>query len=105
MAQFNLDQQSLSDGQVVLTLSGWVDFANAEEILLKGDKVISSLSGQCNLLVDVGKVETNQSVLLSILLRWQSKVAKSSRQMEIQGLSQQMTKVAKLAGLESVLPI
>jgi anti-anti-sigma factor len=110
--QYTLNYESDKQSNGELILQGVVDFENASDILTKGEYLLTEAgllsagnSATRQVTINVSQVATVQSVLLSLLLRWLELLQAHGNVVNISGLSEKMLKVAKVTGLESILPV
>jgi len=71
--------------------------------LLKSSK--SLFNGQGDLTFDLSAVEKSDSSGLALLVEWMSMAKKSSQDITFQGVSKQMLDIARVSGLDKVLPL
>ena len=84
--------------------SGRIDFDNAPEICQRGLDYLHQCSEQ-SLRVDLSDLEWSNSILFSILLRWLQASEERGIRMEITAITPHLSDLARLSGLESVLPL
>jgi phospholipid transport system transporter-binding protein len=88
----------------LLELSGTINFDNAAAICQRGEELILDRKPD-SLLVDIGKVDSANSALFSILLRWMQLAGSHSMQFGVRGVSSRLMDVARVSGLETVIPL
>lgn len=108
---------ALEEGRVQLVLKGSVSFCNAADIFSEGEQLLASSGvlladkspamqqSAVVITVNVGQVESIQSVLLSLLLRWLDVISANGHKMVVAGLSEKMLKMTEVTGLDAVLPL
>lgn len=88
----------------LLQLGGRFDHSSILPIREEGEKRIRSLSSQsCR--VDLSEVESGDSVFLSLLLSWSRLCKAHGVKMELTGVPSSLLDMARVSGLETVLPI
>jgi len=106
MAGFRLGLEKSNDQTAaVLRLSGYVGLDNCVEVVQEGEQQLRNCRQGERVALDVGGVENAHSVLLSVLLRWLTSAELQKLQMSVIGLSGKMFEVARVSGIETVLPI
>ena len=95
------DEQAIA----VLRLSGCIGFDNCIEVVREGELKLSSCRQNEQVALDVSGVENAHSVLLSVLLRWLASAEMQKLKMSVTGLSGKMFEVARVSGIETVLPL
>ncbi len=106
MAVFHLELANNTEtNQMVLRLAGHVGFENCVDVVREGEQKLLTCKANDRVALDVSGVENAQSVLLSVLLRWLTVSEKHNLQMSVIGLSGKMFEVARVSGIETVLPL
>ncbi|OZG70534.1 hypothetical protein BTA51_25715 [Hahella sp. CCB-MM4] len=89
-----------------LSLSGHIDFDNCVDVMHEGECYLSNgARSEKKVSIDVSGVENAHSVLLSVLLRWIAFTEKNHIEVGVTGLSGKMFEVARVSGIDTVLPI
>ena len=111
MKDYSLKYKRDGENRGLLVLEGWVDFENAPEILAEGERLIKGAkdlaaekSAGVAMTLDVSKVKTVQSVLLSLLLRWLDLLQIHEIDALVTGLSGKMLKMVSITGLDELIP-
>ncbi|WP_020409649.1 STAS domain-containing protein [Hahella ganghwensis] len=117
MGLVNTERKPVSEAQVdwksgvgndgaTLALTGHIDFDNCVKVMQEGERYLSGSAGTGkNVCIDVSGVENAHSVLLSVLLRWLALSEKVQLEASVSGLSGKMFEVARVSGIDTVLPI
>lgn len=104
MSSAQIEYSPASNGQAaVLKLAGKVDFTNVVGLLKKGTTYIKD--GSSELVVDLNGMQCAQSIVLSMLLRWLATAQQSGREVTITGMSEKLFDIARVSGVETVLPL
>ena len=85
-----------------IAVSGCLGFTEVTE-LLKSSKFL--FNGQGDLTFDLSAVEKSDSSGLALLVEWMSMAKKSSQGISFQGIPKQMLDIARVSGLDKVLPL
>ncbi len=93
-----------SSGSLELTVKGRLSFETAPGIRQQGREAINAFQGD-EVRVFIEPDIRGSSLLFSLLIRWYSDVRKVRKALQITGLSDDMMAVARVCGLEDVLPI
>lgn len=88
----------------VLRLTGGVDFETAPLLCQQGLDCLEKVSATA-IRVDLAGVTAANSVLFSVLIRWLAIARARSVDIVITGLSHRLYDVARVSGLETVLPL
>jgi len=99
----------MSDGRVEgaageLRIFGVLDYRSAPALRQTGQALIRNGEG-ATLLIDCSGVEKSSSVGLSLLLSFIRDAKKLGREVSITGLPHDMQQIAKVSGLQDVLPL
>lgn len=93
-----------SNAAPVLNIAGVVNFDNAPQVWAHGLALIKE-KAPGSLIIDVEKISSANSALFSVLLRWMSLAQSQSLAFAIRGVSSKLMDVARVSGLETVLPL
>lgn len=63
------------------------------------------LSGNGRLIVDLAAVERADSAGLALLVEWTRQAAAAGRELRFRNMPEQMLRIARVSGLEAVLPL
>jgi len=85
-----------------VAVSGCLNFTEVTG-LLKSSKLL--FNGQGDLVFDLSAVEKSDSSGLALLVEWMSMATKTSQGISFQGVPKQMLDIAKVSGLDKVLPL
>ncbi|UVE18570.1 STAS domain-containing protein [Pseudomonas sp. LS44] len=88
----------------VLRLEGVLDYRSGPQLREEGGRLIRAAEG-AELLLDCSAVEHSSSVGLSLLLAFMRDAAALGKRLVFRGLPQDMRKIAKVSGLDEVLPL
>ncbi|MBK8970249.1 MAG: STAS domain-containing protein [Hahellaceae bacterium] len=88
----------------VLSVIGIVNFDNAPQVWEQGQMLIREKASAA-VTVDVGQISSANSALFSVLLRWMAQAHAQSLAFTIRGVSSKLMDVARVSGLETVLPL
>jgi len=98
MSNIQLNKQE--NGSIAVT--GCLGFSEVA-VLLKSSSVF--FNGQDGLIFDLSAVEKSDSAGLALLVEWMSMAKKSSQSLAFQGTPKQMLDIARVSGLDQVLPL
>jgi phospholipid transport system transporter-binding protein len=87
----------------VVELSGQVLAEDVAGLLKQGETFFSSAS-QC-MVLDLEGLESANSIILSLLLSWLRLAKRKRFDIEIINMSSQLQAMARVSGLENVLPV
>ncbi|GAA3973306.1 STAS domain-containing protein [Allohahella marinimesophila] len=85
-------------------IAGDIDNDTAVALLDEGKAFLASANSR-DVIIDFSRVKTAQSVALSLMVRWLDTAAKHDRSLRFKGLSGKLHDLAKVSGLEEVLPL
>ncbi|MBU6949985.1 MULTISPECIES: STAS domain-containing protein [unclassified Hahella] len=91
--------------EMALSIAGTVDLSNVADLLAEGEKAVQSADAASPLRIDVSLVENAQSVLISLLLRLVAAAEAKGLNVSVSGLSGKMFDIARVSGVETVLPL
>lgn len=98
-------QVSRDEGNaLLLKIEGAIGFETVLKLRQEGGQAIADGTTR-SVHVDLGQVGEANSVLFSLLLRWFSDCQSRGLAMEVGGLSAHMMDMARISGLDEVLPI
>ncbi len=104
LVSWNADAPDREGG--MLALSGHIDFENCVGVMREGEQYLKNgVHSEKKIRIDVSGVENAHSVLLSVLLRWMALTEKNQIDVGVTGLSGKMFEVARVSGVDTVLPI
>ena len=87
----------------LLLLSGEVDFESVESARTQGEQLIDR--SPASFAVDLSGLSSAHSVALSLLMRWYAYARQKGKALHIQGMPAKLFDVARVSGLETVLPL
>jgi len=96
------DMQLSERGRGDIAVSGRLGFAEVTGLLKTST---AFFNGQDELVFDLSAVEKVDSAGLALLVEWMSMAKKSSQAISFKGVPQQMLDIARVGGLEQVLPL
>ena len=100
-----MSQASITERAVgQLQLAGVLDYSTGPKLREQGARLIAA-SSAARLALDCSAVEKSSSVGLSLLLSFMRDAKKLGREVSISGLPHDMQQIAKVSGLEDVLPL
>jgi phospholipid transport system transporter-binding protein len=96
------DLQSLGNGRY--RLSGDLDFDTVPVLLAQGAVMFAQQTGG-PLMVDLSGVKRTTSVGVALMIDWLRRARNAQTSIEFHNVPAQMLAMAKLSGLESILPL
>lgn len=87
----------------LIRVEGEVDFDTVAEVRKAGEKLIDRAKSP--FLVDLQGLTSAHSVALSLLVRWMAYAQSQDKKFEILGMPAKLFDVARVSGLETVLPL
>ena len=117
MSKYSLTFEQSDETRGQLVIGGSVHFGNVAEVFTEGERLLSRAGlltpgsqrtqkgpAKC-ITIDVSKLESAQSVVLSLLLRWLDTASVNGNKVVISGMSEKMFKMTEVTGLDAILPI
>lgn len=98
MSNVQLNKQQSGDIEV----SGQLGFSEVSGVLKSS---LTFFNGQEDLLFDLGAVEKTDSAGLALLVEWVSMANKSAQNISFQRVPKQILDIARVSGLDEILPL
>lgn len=98
-----MDAQIWTDQAGRICVSGEVGFINAEKLSLDGEQLIATMPRICT--VDLSGIRYASSVMLAVMVGWLRHAAACDVALAFQNIPGQLMQVARVSGLDAVLPI
>jgi len=93
-----------SSTPLVLTLSGELDVASANEVVARGEALLGDAVAGQRLVIDLGRVEFIDSSGLSGLLRVRRLAVERGSSISLREVSPDVAMLLRLTGIEQLLP-
>ncbi|WP_416397724.1 STAS domain-containing protein [Allohahella sp. A8] len=99
-----LSVQDRAAGGAYAEITGDIDNDTAVSLLKEGKAFLAGATST-QVIIDFSQVKSVQSVALSLMIRWLDTAAKHNRTLQFAGLSGKLHDLAKVSGLDEVLPL
>lgn len=86
-----------------LQVSGCIDFDNALDLKQQGQRLINKAADHCQ--IDFSEVSRAGSAALTVLFSWIRHAANSRKTLEFTNLPEDLLGVAKVSGVDQILPL
>ena len=98
-----MEAQVWSDQTGHICVSGEIGFVNAENLSLDGERLIATMPRICT--IDLSGIRYANSVMLAVLVGWLRYSETCEVALAFQNIPSQLMQVARVSGLDAVLPI